>query len=392
MNAIRPSGAASTRKAVQVPKKAPVASPWMARATSRPVRSGSVIRITCATARVAIAPSSTRPAADPVRHLPEGEHRGHQRHDVAAEKEGDDRVAEAEPVLVERDQGGDQAGAEREQHQHRPGAPDPAHPPTMPKAGEAALLPRAVGAQAAVAARRRAGPPPRPAGSPTGRRAAGGSDDAREEPRWASAGTFARSARPAVSPAASDCDRRRGAPRPRRPARRPRGCGGRARPPRGSTSRASDRPPAEGGPRLGEQARAAADIERRPGGQRPRARSRHIAVVGWSPGPKPSPATCTSSRTPAGAARWAGLRRYQPGQHRRGRVGPARHLSQRPGSGRGSAASAARAASGAQRGAQTSPAALHAHRLERAERGERRAEVLRVGPRRAGRGAARPPR
>ena len=47
-------------KAVQVPKNAPVAKPWMARAISSPVRSGSVIRIAWATARVARAPSSTR--------------------------------------------------------------------------------------------------------------------------------------------------------------------------------------------------------------------------------------------------------------------------------------------------------------------------------------------
>ena len=65
MNPIRPSGAASTRKAVQVPKKAPVARPWIARAISRPVRSGSVIRSSWATASVAIAPSST--ARRPIR-------------------------------------------------------------------------------------------------------------------------------------------------------------------------------------------------------------------------------------------------------------------------------------------------------------------------------------
>ena len=64
-NGVRPGGEASTRKAVQVPKNAPVARPWIARATSSPVRSGSVIRMTWATARVASAPSST--ALRPIR-------------------------------------------------------------------------------------------------------------------------------------------------------------------------------------------------------------------------------------------------------------------------------------------------------------------------------------
>ena len=56
----RPRGAALTRKAVQVPKKAPVARPWMPRATSSPPSGGSVMRIAWASARVAIAASSTR--------------------------------------------------------------------------------------------------------------------------------------------------------------------------------------------------------------------------------------------------------------------------------------------------------------------------------------------
>ena len=45
---------------MQVPKKAPVARPWIARAASSPASGGSAIRITWATARVAIAIRSTR--------------------------------------------------------------------------------------------------------------------------------------------------------------------------------------------------------------------------------------------------------------------------------------------------------------------------------------------
>jgi len=54
-----PGGLASTRNAVQVPKNAPVAAPCSPRAMSRPVRPGSLRMITCATASVPMAPSST---------------------------------------------------------------------------------------------------------------------------------------------------------------------------------------------------------------------------------------------------------------------------------------------------------------------------------------------
>src|SRR5262249_41567943 len=53
-----PGGAASTRNAVQVPKKARVAHPWMARAPRRPASGGSVRRITWAAASTRSAPST----------------------------------------------------------------------------------------------------------------------------------------------------------------------------------------------------------------------------------------------------------------------------------------------------------------------------------------------
>ena len=56
----RPAGAASTRKAVQVPAKAPVARPCMARAASRPPSGGSVSSSVWAAARVRMAPYRTR--------------------------------------------------------------------------------------------------------------------------------------------------------------------------------------------------------------------------------------------------------------------------------------------------------------------------------------------
>ena len=59
LNRRLPGGLASTRNAVQVPKNAPVAAPCMPRAMSSPVRPGSDRMITCAAARVPMAPSST---------------------------------------------------------------------------------------------------------------------------------------------------------------------------------------------------------------------------------------------------------------------------------------------------------------------------------------------
>ena len=128
-----------------------------------------------------------------------------------------------------------------------------------------------------------------------------------------------------------------------------------------------DRPPPERGPGLGEQARPAADVERRarragrrsPPGTSPWWRGRRAR----SPRRGPAPARAR----PAGAAAWSGLRRYQPAIFAAGGSGQPGTAS-RARTGSGQAASAGPASSGAQRGAQTRPAGVPAHRLQCAER------------------------
>ena len=265
---VRPGGAASTRKAVQVPKKAPVARPWIARATSSPVevRLGDEDHLRHRQGRER--PQQHGLAPDPVRELAAGQHRGHERRDVAAEEERHDRVAEAEAVLVERDQRGDQAGAEREEHQHRPGAPDPAHAPTSrrqqkpprsqapsgrrPRASQAATRRRGLGRADAREHDRR-----RRAGDPGQELGVGAGGDVREQDP---PGDLGRRERPEGRPAHRH--------RPRRPAAaRLASAWATAR---GSTSTRQHRPAPERRPGLGQQPRAAAGVERRAGRRGPR--------------------------------------------------------------------------------------------------------------------------
>ena len=371
---------------MQVPKKAPVASPWMARATSRPPRSrlGDQERLRHRQGRDA--PRAAR-ALRPIRSesWPEGEHRGHERDHVAAEEERDDGVAEAEALLVERDERRDQAGAEREEHEHRtrcarPGSRAHQHagsskPPALarrpPGAGRAPAR-RATSAAASAGRRCPTARAPRAAGRAGGRGA----------PPWAGRGGW-------PAPRARRC-RRRTRPSSRRPAHRhrTRRTGGReARERRawstaaGSTSTASTGPRPRRGPGLGQQARAAAGVERRPGGRAPSSASRHMrggGVVARAEAlaRRPGPARAPRPGRPGGRGRagtspasQAAGGSGQPGTSARGRCGEGAG-GQAPGA----------ASSGAPRGAQTSPAASQAHRLQRAQRGEGPRQVRAGGP------------
>ena len=92
-----------------------------------------------------------------------------------------------------------------------------------------------------------------------------------------------------------------------------------------------------------------------PGG-RPGSAVRHMAVVGWSPGPNPAPSAWINSGTPGGAGACSALRRYQPATHAAGGDGhPGTSSSHRLGSGIASSETACGRSSGRARGAQRRP-------------------------------------
>ena len=72
------------------------------------------------------------------------------------------------------------------------------------------------------------------------------------------------------------------------------------------------RPPPEGRPRLGEQTRPAARVDRRAGRQALEGVEAHGGGGVVAPARTPPRGPAPAPRTPAGAARWRGLRRYQP--------------------------------------------------------------------------------
>ena len=71
-------------------------------------------------------------ASDSVGDLTERQHRRNQCDDVTEHEQRHDRVSEAVALLIERDERCDQTGAEPEEDQHGPDAPDATHAGTMP--------------------------------------------------------------------------------------------------------------------------------------------------------------------------------------------------------------------------------------------------------------------
>ena len=135
---------------------------------------------------------------------------------------------------------------------------------------------------------------------------------------------------------------------------------------RGSTSTAIDRAPARAPPRPG-PAGPSRSRRRAPGRRAgPRAPRGTSSWWGGRPGRSPRRAAWTSSRTPAGAGRWAGLRRYQPAIIAAGGSGQP-GTSARGRAGKGHAASAARGGLGRAARRADHHVVLAAHRLQRAE-------------------------
>ena len=200
-------------------------------------------------------------APDAVRELAQAQHRGHQRDHVAAEEEGDDGVAEAELLLVERDQGvirlvpRANSTSTAQVRQTRLTAP-----PGTGRSRPARTARPAPGRWPG----RRPRPPglvraqPRQQGRGAGRRPAPAAPGGRRGGRWPAAPgrRSPRPQRPEGGPAQLD--------RPARPAAdRLRAAWSRAR---GSRSQAGPAR-APGAPKPGPAARAAAGVEGRPGRQ-----------------------------------------------------------------------------------------------------------------------------
>ena len=239
---------------------------------------------------------------------------------VAAEEERHDGVAEAELVLVEGDQRGDQAGAEREQHQHRPGAPDAAHRPTSTSADEAAPLGPPRRRAGRGPGRRRRPPGPRPGRSPDSTAAARGRADAPQQLAVGGGGERWRAAPARRSPRRRAPRAAPGAGRPARQARRRQAARGLVEGARVEIA-GDHRPAPQARPGLGQQARAAAGVERRPGRQglerlqahrRGGVARRAEALAGG---------LHQLAHARPGRAAWAGLRRYQPATMRAGGSG-----------------------------------------------------------------------
>ena len=341
----------------------------MPRATSRPASGGSVMRIDLGQREGRDRQQEHALAPDPVRELAEAQHRGHERQHVAAEEEGHDGVAEPEPVLVERDQGGDQAGAEREQDEHRPGAPDPAHRAITRQQKPPRSRGRRPGAGRGRG-RPRPPPRPRPGAGPRAPPPPGAPRCGRRSARWAGGGQVGHQhrARPAPrrasasSGAPAQVDPRARGPRPpgcARPGRPPADRGrrrspararGAPRPGRAGPSRSRRRPPARAGEALDRlqahrRGGVAARAEALPRGLHQLAHAR------------------------AGRGGGRGSRRYQPATMAAGGSGqPGTSAS----GARGEGAARERRRGQLGRGARRADQSLlvHPHRLERAELGE----------------------